>query len=115
MDVLKFTDNLDYALTICDREGIILYMNEKAKKTFLKWGDNLIGQNLLECHSEPARSKLSFMLKEEKKNVYTVEKNGIKKLIYQSPYYESGVYKGFYEISLEIPFDMDNFVRTSDK
>ncbi len=51
------------------------------------------------------------MMKTRSKNVYTIEKNGIKKLIYQSPWYENGEYAGFVELSLEIPFELPHFVR----
>jgi hypothetical protein len=44
-------------------------------------------------------------------NVYTIEKNGVKKLIYQAPWYEEGQYCGFLELSLEIPFEMPHFNR----
>ena len=50
-------------------------------------------------------------MNEKKPNVYTIEKNGIKKLIYQSPWFEKGVMKGLVELSLEIPFDMPHFIR----
>lgn len=100
------------AITICDDNGIILYMNEKAGLTFQKeGGKSLIGKNLLNCHPEPARSKLADMLKHQKAHAYTIEKKGVKKLIYQTPWYENGLYKGFVELSLELPADMPHFVR----
>jgi len=40
-----------------------------------------------------------------------IEKNGIKKLIYQTPWYQDGQYSGFIEMALEIPFQMPHFVR----
>ncbi|MDD5503070.1 MAG: diguanylate cyclase [Candidatus Thermoplasmatota archaeon] len=100
------------AVTVCDRDGIILEMNEKACKTFAKdGGAALVGKNVLGCHPEPAKSKLKGMLSAGKSNVYTIEKSGVKKLIYQSPWYENGKYMGFVELSLEIPFEMPHFVR----
>jgi hypothetical protein len=36
----------------------------------------------------------------------------VKKLIYQVPRIEGGQFKGYVEISLEIPFEMPHFVRT---
>jgi transcriptional regulator with PAS, ATPase and Fis domain len=100
------------AITICDKEGIIISMNDKALKIFESdGGEKLIGTNVLDCHPEPARSKLKKMLENGITNIYTIEKRGIKKLIYQSPWYESGIYKGFIELSMEIPFEMENFVR----
>lgn len=101
------------AITVCDAEGIILYMNEKLKKTFEKYGGNmLIGKNVLDDHPEPARTKLKNMLAQGLTNSYTIEKNGVKKLIHQSPWYDKGEYRGFVEISIEIPFDLANHVRT---
>ncbi|MBI5020692.1 MAG: PAS domain-containing protein [Ignavibacteriales bacterium] len=100
------------AVTVCDENGIILEMNEKAIKTFESdGGAKLIGTNLIECHPEPSRSKLIELLKTQRRNVYTIEKNGIKKIIYQSPWYTDGKYSGLVELSLEIPFELPHFVR----
>jgi hypothetical protein len=44
-------------------------------------------------------------------NAYTIEKKGVKKLIYQAPWYEDGQYGGFVELSLEIPAQMPHFIR----
>ena len=74
-------------------------------------GAALIGTNALDCHPEPARSKLDALLASGKANVYTIEKNGVKKLIYQAPWYRDGAYAGFVELSLEIPFELPHFVR----
>jgi hypothetical protein len=100
------------AITVCDADGILLEMNERAAKTFEKDGGiGLIGKNMLDCHPDSARSKTEFLLSSRVKSVYTIEKNGIKKLIYQSPWYKDGEYSGFVELSLEIPFDMEHFIR----
>ena len=101
------------AVTVCDCKGVILAMNDRAAQTFEKeGGSSLIGKNLLDCHPEPARSKVESLLDTCQKNVYTIEKNGIKKLIYQCPWFENGQYAGFVELSLEIPFEMEHFVRS---
>lgn len=101
------------AITVCDENGIILEMNEKSVSTFEKDGGRmLIGTNVLDCHPEPSRTQLENMLKDGITNVYTIEKNGIKKLIYQSPWYSEGKYTGFVEMSFEIPSEMPNFIRS---
>jgi len=101
------------AVTVCDCKGTILDMNDKAARTFEKEGGYaLIGKNLLDCHPKPARGKVQSLLDMCEKNVYTIEKNGIKKLIYQCPWFENGQYAGFVELSLEIPFEMEHFVRS---
>lgn len=108
----KIIKELNFAITICNKEGIITYMNDKAIQTFESdGGEKLLGTNVLDCHPEPSRTQLADMLKNEIKNVYTIEKNGIKKLIYQSPYYEKGEYMGFIELSLEVPNELQNFIR----
>ena len=100
------------AVTVCDPDGIIIEMNDKAAKTFENDGGRaLIGKTVLDCHPEPSRSKLKEMMAARQRNVYTIEKNGVKKLIYQTPLYREGVYAGFLELSLEVPFDMPHFVR----
>lgn len=100
------------SITICDPDGIITEMNDYAAKIFEEDGGRaLIGKNVLDCHPEPARSELEGLMKSRQRNVYTTEKNGIKKFIYQSPWYLNGEYAGFIELSLEIPFEMPHFVR----
>jgi len=100
------------AVTVCDPQGVILAMNDKAAWTYEKDGGyDLIGRNMLDCHPEQARIKTERLLAGREKNVYTIEKNGIKKLIYQSPWFKDGDYAGFVEISLEIPFEMPHFLR----
>lgn len=100
------------AVTVCDADGVILEMNDKAAKTFEKDGGyKLIGSNMLDCHPDPAQSKVKRLLAAREKNVYTIEKNGVKKMIFQSPWYQNGEYAGFVELSLEIPFEMEHFIR----
>jgi PAS domain S-box-containing protein len=100
------------AITVCDANGKILYMNKKSQKTFEKYGgEKLIDKNVLDYHPEPARSKLKNMLEQGLSNSYTIEKNGIKKIIHQSPWYDDGIYKGFVEISIQIPMDMPHHIR----
>ncbi len=100
------------SITVCDRDGIITAMNDRAAKSFEEDGGRaLIGTNVLDCHPEPARTLLEDLLRTGRRNVYTIEKRGVKKLIYQSPWYENGQYAGFVELSLELPAELPHFVR----
>jgi len=100
------------AVTVCDERGKIIYMNDKSINTFRnEGGEALIGSNLMDCHPKEARKKIAAMLIERNKNVYTIEKNGIKKIIYQVPWFENGEFAGLVELSLEIPFEMQHFIR----
>jgi transcriptional regulator with PAS, ATPase and Fis domain len=108
-----WADEFPGAITVCDAEGKILDMNERAAMGYAEEGGRrLIGSNLLDCHTEPARGKVKLLLESKKPNIYTIEKNGIKKLIYQSPWYKDGKFAGLVELSLEIPEQMPHFIRT---
>ena len=109
MDWLK---EINAAVTICDNEGIIVYMNDKSEQVFANdGGKNLIGSNLFGCHPEPALTKLKEMLADGSTNVYTIEKDGKKKIIYQSPWFNENTFAGLIEISFNIPDGMPHFVR----
>ena len=110
--VMDYFKEVNLAVTVCDKEGKIIDMNDKSRKTFLKPGmEDLIGKNVLDCHPEPAHSLLADMLQNPRTNVYTIEKKGVKKLIYQTPWYVDGEFMGFMELSMEIPFEMKHMVR----
>jgi len=113
MDTSTWMNGLDAAVTVCDREGIIVYMNDQAARTFsADGGKALLGKNLWDCHPEAAREKIRRIMKTGTSNSYTIEKNGVKKLIYQTPWHENGELRGLVEFSLVIPFDLPHFVRS---
>lgn len=112
---MNYLEEVNFAVTICDKDGKIIEMNRKSCEVNLKPGQNLIGSNVLDCHPEAARTKLEQLMSTETSNAYTIEKNGVKKLIYQTPWYEGGVYKGFLELSIEIPFEMEHKIRKPKK
>lgn len=100
------------SVTVCDPDGIILEMNGRAVEAYRdRGGKRLIGTNMLDCHPEPARTKTQRLLETRQANVYTIEKGGVKKLIYQAPWFTNGRYSGFVELSLEIPAQMPHFIR----
>jgi transcriptional regulator with PAS, ATPase and Fis domain len=106
------TKELPFAITVCDTEGIILYMNERSISTFKKYGgDEIIGTSLFLYHQGPSAVKLRELLENASNNAYTIEKNGIKKMIYQSPWFNKGEFAGLIELSIEIPMQMPHFVR----
>jgi len=101
------------AITVCDPTGVLLAMNDRAAQTYAQDGGYaLLGGSLLDCHPQPARGKVEHMLAAGEKNVYTIEKNGVKKLIYQCPWFKDGQYAGFVELSLEVPWELPHFVRS---
>jgi len=101
------------AVTVCDLEGIVMDLNEKAAAAYQEFGGRaLIGKSLLECHPEPARGKLLKLLQSGEHNVYTIEKKGVRKLIYQAPWYRGEQRCGMVELALEIPLELPHFFRT---
>ncbi len=108
----EWVKNFPGSVTVCDPRGIILEMNDRAVLSHAEdGGERLIGANLFDCHPEPARTKVAEMFASRKTNIYTIEKKGVKKLVYQTPWYTEGVYAGFVEIEFEIPFEMPHFIR----
>jgi len=113
MTELDWIKEFPASATVCDTEGVILAMNDMAAKGYeADGGYSLIGLNMLACHPEPARTKTANMLELQTKNIYTIEKNGVKKMVYQSPWYKDGQYAGFVELVFEIPWEMPHFVRS---
>jgi transcriptional regulator with PAS, ATPase and Fis domain len=109
---MEFIETLDGSVMVSDKEGNIIYLNEKAATTFQKDGGRaLIGKNLYDCHNDKSNEKIREMMESHEKNVYTIEKKGKKKLIYQAPWFHNGEFGGLVELSLEIPFDMPHFIR----
>ena len=113
MDKHQWVKEFPGAVTVCDQEGIILEMNDRSAKMFQEQGgESLLGSNLIDCHPEPARTKLMQFMEQRKPNVYTIEKKGLKKMIYQTPWYTGGQSRGFMEIVLDLPETIPHFIRT---
>ena len=78
MENTEWAEHLHCAVTVCDTEGTIIYMNDKSRNTFAKHG-NLIGKNLFDCHSPESQKKIRQLLATDGTNSYTIEKEGQKK------------------------------------
>ena len=112
---MSWSDEFPGGVTVCDRNGVIIEMNEKSAKTFeADGGRALVGTNLLACHPEPSRSQVADLLANPRVNAYTIEKRGAHKLIYQAPWFQDNAYKGLVELSLEIPESMPHFIRAGE-
>lgn len=109
---VNWADEFNGAVTVCDRKGIIVYMNQVSIAQFKNdGGEKLLGTNLLDCHPEPARTKLMEMLQNPVDNMYTTEKRGIKKIIYQTPWRANGEFMGVIELSFVLAKDLPHFKR----
>lgn len=101
---------MNCAVTVCDTEGIIVYMNDKAKATFASHGD-LVGKSLMGCHSDRSKGIIAHLLETGGYNAYTIEKEGLRKMIYQTAWKQDGKVAGLVEISMIIPQDMPHYIR----
>lgn len=99
-------------LTVSAADGTILYLSDQAARTFADHGGrDLVGQDLMACHSERSREILRDLLATGRSNTYTIEKRGVKKLIHQAPWYVDGAIAGLIEVSIVLPEEMPHFVR----
>ena len=89
---------------VCDSAGVILEMNKKSVESHLAdGGRKLIGSNMMNCHPEPARSKLKRLMKSRQNNVYTVTKGrGRRLIVLQAPWYTKKKYRGYVQITLKM-------------
>ncbi len=100
------------AITVCDRQGIVIEMNDKACLTFAdEGGKDLIGHSLKDCHKPESWQKILQMMATGNPNTYTIDKKGLCKLIYQQPWFKNGEVAGVVEMSIELPKEMQHHVR----
>lgn len=104
---IPWADEIDGAVTVCDTEGTVLYQNGRS----IAVNGDVRGRSLLPCHNEHSRTIIRRLLDEGGRNVYTIEKQGVRKLIYQTVWRENGEVRGLVELSLEIPETMPHYIR----
>ena len=112
MEKTNWSKYFPAAITVTNENGTVVEMNDFSVESYRKdGGANLIGDNAIECHKEPSLSKVKKLYEEHALNVYTITKNGKKKLIYQAPYFVEGRFSGMVEISLPLPDEMPHYDR----
>lgn len=103
---------LPVAITVCDKDAIVLEMNDKAAETFSKQGGKLlIGTSLFDQHQPRSCEMIKTMLATGEPNTYTISKNGQKKLIHQQPWFIDSEVAGLVEISIVLPDEMKHYDR----
>ena len=106
----EWAEALTCAVTICDADGRIIFMNQKSRETFARHGD-IIGKNLFEYHNPDSQAKIRHMLATGDDNTYKVVKNGVTKLIHQTPWRIDGKIAGMVELSIVLPEDIKTIIR----
>ncbi len=102
-------------VVVSDAAGTITEMNERAVAWFAdKGGRELIGKSLPEVHREQSQAKIRQMTETRESNAYTIEKDGARMLIYQSPWFVDGAFAGLVELGLEVPGEIPHHVRPSE-
>lgn len=104
---------MNCAVTVADADCRIIYMNERSRQTFAaRGGAALIGHNLMEYHNERSKAIIRRLLDEGGTNAYTIEKEGLRKMIFQSAWFDAdGRVGGLVELSMVIPAEMPHYVR----
>ena len=104
---------MNCAVTVADADCNIIYMNERSRQTFAaRGGADLIGHNLMDYHNERSRAIIRDLLATGGTNCYTIEKGGLRKLIYQTAWRDSGgAVAGLVEISMELPAQLPHYIR----
>ena len=67
------------AITVCDLDGVVLYQNKRS----IEVNGDVRNKSMIPCHSERSRQIINRLITNGENNAYTIEKRGIRKLIYQ--------------------------------
>lgn len=102
-----WADELDCAVTVCDAEGTVIYQNARSREV----NGDVRGRSLMPCHNDRSRAIIRRLLAEGGRNVYTIEKRGLRKLIYQTVWRSGGEIRGLVEFSMELPDTMPHYIR----
>ncbi len=104
---------MNCAVTVADADCNIIYMNERSRHTFAgRGGAALIGRNLMEFHNDNSKAIIRRLLADGGTNCYTIEKEGQRKMIFQSAWRDdAGRVAGLVELSMVIPDDMPHYIR----
>lgn len=110
---LSYFDTAGFAVTVCDREGVVLYQNAKA---VLRDGD-VLGRNLFDCHKESSARMIRRMIAEGSGHTYeTVHSSPdavcSRSFIHQTPWYAAdGSVAGLIEIDIDLPAEVPVYSR----
>jgi len=99
-------------VVITDTTGIIIEMNKEAEALFAEvGGGGLLGSNVLDCHPDPSRNKLEYIMDRQVSNAYLNTESGETRFFFQAPWKKDGQYAGFVEISFVVSDEIPHFIR----
>ncbi len=109
----EWFEQLPCSMIVCDKNYKILYMNDMAAEfTAEDGGKALVGRSLLDCHPAVARKRLKEVMASGRPNVYTVEKKGVKKMVFHGHWRKSGRVGGIVELVFVLPGSVPHRVRS---
>ena len=110
--IADYLQTTNFATTVCDKEGTVLYQNERA----IKRDGNVVGKNLYNCHPESANKMIRHMMETGESNTYQIIRHGKHKLLHQTPWYDDkGNVAGLIELAIDLPDNMPVFNRDQQK
>lgn len=111
-DMPDWAMGVNCAITVCDANADIIYMNQASREVNGDGTDSLIGQNLMPCHNERSCGIISRLLAQGGLNAYTIQKGDVRKLIYQTAWHrDDGSVGGIVEFSMPLPEEMPHYIR----
>jgi len=100
------------AITVTDKNGIVIEMNEGSKNLYKKDGGYaLLGQNAITCHPARTQEKIRQIYEMQSLNIYSITRDGKKHLVYHAPYFIEGEFSGIVELLIDLPDDIPHFDR----
>lgn len=99
--VFDYLENVAFAATVCDKNGIVLYQNATARER----DNNAVGKNLYECHGKKSGEKIRYMMETGQSNTYEYIQHGRHFFIHHTPWFEQpgGELSGLIELEIELP------------
>ena len=108
MTEFNYLDKVDFAATVCDSNGIVLYQNSRA----IKRDGNVVGRSLYACHSDKSSAMIRTMMESGESNTYYVVRGGHRRLIHQTPWKkDEDTVAGLIELSIDLPGDIQTIDR----
>lgn len=104
-----YLENVAFAATVCNKEGIVLYQNAVAR---MRDGD-ATGKNLYNCHTKKSGEKIRYMMETGQSNTYETIHHGKHYFIHHTPWFQEpeGELSGLIELDIEIPETHPTFNR----
>jgi len=108
IEAKSWADEMDVKVTVCDLNGIIVYMNKASILGYHKYGgEALVGKSLMTCHNQISQERIQEMLELPQNNSYLIQKENQKLMIHQIPWNEDGETKGIVELSFYLPANFE--------